>query len=424
MVKKSNFYYKGARGGVLILILCITNIFLLTGCSDLIFQTRSDREQHSTGIQQPTTPSIEKPTHTQVPRPSLTPSPKPTFTPTMTQTLVPVTKVALKTEAVDGVLEKPMILYYTLDGKVALQDVLTGENRPLDLIEIYHQGNFLGWTRKGCGFLVRMQNFDIVEVDLQGNIRRKVFSLNKLHYPGSESVNPWVEISPSEEYVAFIVSLGARIDFGDVGGHDLIENLVVMSKDGKMGPYHLTENGHAWNYLWSPDSKRLAFIDWDRAAKFQVYIADLDGQNRVQLSNYFGMSEVPHLVNWSPDGRYFSVVVYKDGWESSKLFIADLKEETLRLIGEFDYSWWEGDSTLSVWIGNSIKQLDLPNLGMVNEINTIPEALDGAQLFVEPRQVACFWGCFRIKATHSKPFFPEFIYSGSGCVRPGHPFFF
>ena len=73
-------------------------------------------------------------------------------------------------EATDGLLGKPLIIQMLFGGEIYLQDVNTGETRSINPELYISDAYFLGWTRQGCGFYLYLDNADIVEVDLRGDI--------------------------------------------------------------------------------------------------------------------------------------------------------------------------------------------------------------------------------------------------------------
>jgi hypothetical protein len=61
----------------------------------------------------------------------------------------------------------------------------------------------------------------------------------------------------------------------------------------------ISSTRHDVNPSFSPDSRRVAF-DSDRSGNSEVWLADLDGSNAVQLTS---MDAASGFANWSPDGR-------------------------------------------------------------------------------------------------------------------------
>ena len=56
---------------------------------------------------------------------------------------------------------------------------------------------------------------------------------------------------------------------------------------------------------WSPDGKRIAFISFRNGNGAQLYVMDVDGRNRMQLTRDFVHKRLP---SWSHDGRRIAYV--------------------------------------------------------------------------------------------------------------------
>ncbi len=73
-------------------------------------------------------------------------------------------------------------------------------------------------------------------------------------------------------------------------------------------------------------STKIAFVSNHTGHK-EIYIADFDGTNIVQLTNFKSITLSPR---WSPDGRYIVFTSYKNG--APKLYKMDLKTKRVTLI--------------------------------------------------------------------------------------------
>ncbi len=82
--------------------------------------------------------------------------------------------------------------------------------------------------------------------------------------------------------------------------HDLAPGgITVMDADGKNK--RLVKNARGLHPTWSPDGKRIAFSAGRIAGEsHQIYVMDVDGRNRMQLTDDFVHKRLP---SWSPDGR-------------------------------------------------------------------------------------------------------------------------
>ena len=286
-----------------------------------------------------------------------------TLTPTSTVTPTP------RPEAVDGLLGAPLMLQYVAGDEVYLQDVATGERRRLDpKISFGEYDQFLGWTRQGCGFYYRANNYNIVELDLHGDVIRTVFSAEKLKlYRGEGEVSEFVLLSPSEEWVAFMAGQGERTSLPDrYEYHYASENVFVMASDGSAGPFQISQNGGAWAYFWSPDSTKLAYLDYDRDGNFQVYVANYDGSERSQLTHFTTDTSIGDYFLWSPDGKHIEIDSYLDVSSEYNLFLAAIQSEQvifLKKVGAPSYSSWD-DGVFLLWKDDQIEWLD-PSTGEI-----------------------------------------------------------
>ena len=79
--------------------------------------------------------------------------------------------------------------------------------------------------------------------------------------------------------------------------------ITVIDADGKDKRLLTREGAHP---TWSPDSKRIAFISGKNPGDgAQIYVMDVDGRNRMQLTHDFVHKRLP---SWSHDGRRIAYV--------------------------------------------------------------------------------------------------------------------
>ena len=75
--------------------------------------------------------------------------------------------------------------------------------------------------------------------------------------------------------------------------------IAVMDADGNNK--RLVKNARGLQSSWSPDGKRIAFIAGKNPGDdSQIYVMDVDGRNRLQLTHDFVHKRLP---SWSPDGK-------------------------------------------------------------------------------------------------------------------------
>ena len=87
--------------------------------------------------------------------------------------------------------------------------------------------------------------------------------------------------------------------------HDLAPGgITVMDADGNNK--RLVKNARGLHPSWSPDGKRIAFIAGKNPGDdAQIYVLDVDGRNRMQLTHDFVHKRLP---SWSPDGKRIAYV--------------------------------------------------------------------------------------------------------------------
>jgi len=111
---------------------------------------------------------------------------------------------------------------------------------------------------------------------------------------------------------------------------------ITPSNENK--PRKLTSYGPGFRYnlFWSPDSKKVAFID--KAMKIQVYDLETDKTTLIDHAlHYFHGALENFSCNWSPDGRYLTFSHDLDNTHSA-VFIFDYKNKNLHQVTSGFYS--------------------------------------------------------------------------------------
>ncbi len=89
---------------------------------------------------------------------------------------------------------------------------------------------------------------------------------------------------------------GTKIVYDTHGG------ITVMDADGNNKRVFSRRGFHP---SWSPDGKRIAFISFRNGNGAQLYVMDVDGRNRMQLTHDFVRKRLP---SWSHDGKRIAYV--------------------------------------------------------------------------------------------------------------------
>lgn len=319
------------------------------------------------------------------PTPGLTPSHTPTSTPA---------ENLLANDNINGLF----LLEYIFGGEIYLQELSTGRIRALDSeLRIISEDGFLGWTRNGCGFYVRMENFDIVEVDLKGNILRKVFSIENFNVSQDTStklINPvsrWVRLSPSEERILFTIGSGERHEYEGYGSFFDQVNLFVQPVNGDLEPTQLSQRGGAWYYEWSPDSNSIVFTDRDPRGINQIYLTSIDGLDQKQVTDFSDQSGIIHSLSLAPNGKFLSFY-YSITEDQTTKWIVNLEDDQIEQVDLPGELFWDKDSVLIASSPNNISMVN-PTTGIEIESYQIPEITGIFSPFGEEGKLACLGFC-------------------------------
>ncbi|HPH98661.1 MAG TPA: hypothetical protein PK613_22465 [Anaerolineaceae bacterium] len=243
---------------------------------------------------------------------TVTPVTKSTMTSTPVITLSPTRVVApttTKTPFVTKAPERefwisgPFSLLRMKGGHIVVEERQTGRRRSIS--GVIEPNEFLGWTKDSCGFYRRMAAFyDVVEVNLNGEIVRTVYENQSVNLPGY--VKDYEDRpSPDFKYVT-IIGLDKEYPSGDIYG-DKWDLLVRNIETNEIIP--LSQNGGAYLYAWAADGKQIAYLDFDSDQSLRLYTIKPDGTDRRMISNYPINPEIIFGVTllWSPDGQYLSL---------------------------------------------------------------------------------------------------------------------
>jgi hypothetical protein len=303
-----------------------------------------------------------------------------------------------------SVLKGPFLMQFTLDGTISLQDLATGELRPLNAVpnlRITDADMFLQWRNNGCRFLVYQDYRSIVEVNLKGEIIRHLVNKEDLSRKFDEGSITGLSPSPSEEFVAFVKGKGERRSYGFGDGfpesyHYDEELLFVASLKNQDEIYQISEGGKSWSYQWSPDSNFISFLDRDKDGLNQIYIYDFIGKSQIQIAGYQNSGDSPWGYAWSPESEF--VILYTLGpYNKKDLQLADRRKGSVTFIGTADLFWWVDNKTLGVWEKSTIRWINADDGEIIHELVNVPDAEGSNLRFVDSINLfACFGPCLGI----------------------------
>ena len=113
--------------------------------------------------------------------------------------------------------------------------------------------------------------------------------------------------------------------------------ITVMDADGK--DKRLVKNARGLHPSWSPDGNRIVFISGKNDGDdHQIYVMDVDGRNRIQLTHDFVHKRLP---SWSHDGTRIAYVA------NHRIWVMDSNgknERRLTNVNSDEHATWSPDS--------------------------------------------------------------------------------
>ena len=359
--------------------------------------------------------------------PSATVSPL-TFMPSITETLIiqstPTSTISLIPTIVDRTItpsitpvyenyidpsalipHNTLILYAGEGQEIFVQEIGSMTNRKLFSSKPRPYSTFVSWTKKGCELNVIIDQ-DLQAVDLRGNISRKIF-LHQEWWNIMKSVlrlDPG--ISPDEKWLWFYVGGGEPSnETGEYLNYE-IQNVAILPMNRSRTPLILSQNGGSWNIpIWSPDGKWIAYTDLDANHVHQLFVIDVNGKRRTQVTHHIERVEFPRTYAgiyeyfWSPDDRQIGVNFYQNHQRTIELIDLKLADKNAsRLIPDGVLLWWIDTRRVVVWLdkdpekGIYIYDLDTRNYRQVALDNQYPTWIGGIHPFVKPEWIGVYSG--------------------------------
>jgi TolB protein len=83
--------------------------------------------------------------------------------------------------------------------------------------------------------------------------------------------------------------------------------LTLAALDGSSQRTLTDESAAAFNGVWSPDERWIAYARADSARQLQIWVMNADGSGARQLTHFAAEDGSPQWPSWSPDGRRLAV---------------------------------------------------------------------------------------------------------------------
>lgn len=219
----------------------------------------------------------------------------------------------------------PDELIFENDGRLFLLDLATEKTREVKINVVTDRATLRPRVEKVVG-LVRSTTIAPTGKRALFEARGDIFSVPAEHgivrnlTESSGVAERWPAWSPDGRLIAY---------FSDRSGE---YELTLRPADGKGLEHTVTKLGPGFRYTpqWSPDSKKIVFID----QAMRIYLCDLDAQRWDVVGKQMWMYEgelTRFTVSWSADSRYFAYAQDQENRQSA-ITIVDTKEKKGRKV--------------------------------------------------------------------------------------------
>lgn len=335
-----------------IITLILITIICLSGCQN---------ENH---IQATSLPAYERPliTGEYTPIGVLTPTVK-ISTPAITAT---VQKELTPTEAIlDTPLNGPFTLQYHFDGSVIIREKESGKIRFLPAIHISENDHFKRWSDDGCRLYAWTDSHVIAEIDLKGRVIQELYRHQDQEISGYEKT---FEFGPSPDLkYASILTFSGNIVYSTMEfAYREIQDLFIRNLDTNE-IQKISQNGGAYQFSWSPDGKRIAYMDFDENKNLRLYIAEVGGK-KIEMDIYPVYQYPPQRISWSPNGNYIALAPAGD--DHTPFYIINIEKNRIITV-PLGYEEWSADGYLT-FSASTTKTYFNPDDGKIIKIEEMP----------------------------------------------------
>ncbi|MBV9497255.1 MAG: PD40 domain-containing protein [Acidobacteria bacterium] len=210
----------------------------------------------------------------------------------------------------------------------------------------------------------------------------------------SSDLNVGPSLSPDGRYLAFLSTrelFDVDLFLADAKTGRVIRRLVSSDRDAHYDALRFIDSAGSW----SPDSKRLAFITFEKGDNF-LGIVDAEGRSteHIRVPNLDAMSS----VSWSPDGR--SLVISGQRTGVTDLFIYNLDTKNVRQLTNDKFAdmqpAWSPDGKTIAFVtdrgeGTRLENLYFSQMGIAT-IDVATAAVTVLPLFAGAHHINPQWG--------------------------------
>jgi len=209
----------------------------------------------------------------------------------------------------------------------------------------------------GSMWLGKSKHIVVLGDDEQGNASFKIISL-----AGGDPLNIQIEAEvdgkcfpfdflPDFNHIAFSVRR-------DDGRKDLYLAPFSIQEARTTGPAHMIFegwSGGAYNVAisWSPDGKKMALIH-----EGDIWIIPLEGGNPEQITE---TPDQERWVDWSPDGKFFSYIIYNQSEQAAKLHVYQPDDGISRVVHHHSQggNWLSDSKSFAIFSEGELQVISL-----------------------------------------------------------------
>ncbi len=215
-------------------------------------------------------------------------------------------------------------------------------------------------------------------MDLEGHVIEDVFDAESLTSNGVEAFGGTIFLSPNERWIGYWLGSGRPSNQIGIDLRLETQNLFTYSIDLAQGPYPISTSGGAYVMEWSPDSRTLAFSDYDQSHVHQLFVSAVDGSGKRQLTqfsspSYFDDDQGIQRIVWSPGGAFVAVENLVDGIPQVSVRSATVPDQSSHPLDleTAAFLWWVDNEHFLLSDVEGIHEADLAT-GVTHLVVSLP----------------------------------------------------